>query len=126
MSGKNIYSITDLDGYAASLRDGVAKSFVENYKENLDEYITLDQIKHLIIGYSLGQDDEGNYLINEDTFNDTFDDAREWFYEVGLAKLAAKGAVECAWDDKANEMVFWVNNNDQQSNQSTEAGNGQY
>jgi hypothetical protein len=123
MEDDTIYSINDLDGYAASIREGVAQSFVENYNENLDEYITIDQVKNLIIGYSLGQDDDENYLINSEVFNDTFDDVREWFYEAGLSKLAAKGVIECAWDDDSNQMVFWVKNNEQQSSSTTETGN---
>lgn len=123
MEDTNIYSITDLDGYAASIRDGVAQSFVEDYEENLDEYITLEQVKNLIIGYSLGQDEDDNYLINAEVFNDTFDDVREWFYEAGLSKLAAKGVIECAWDDDSNQMVFWTKNNEHQSNSTTETGN---
>lgn len=113
MDDTNIYSIVDLDGYAASIRDGVAQSFVENYEDDLDQYITVDQVKNIIIGYSLGQDDDGNYLINADVFNDTFDDIREWFYEAGLSKLAAKGVIECAWDDSSNQMIFWVKENEQ-------------
>lgn len=123
MEDTNIYSITDLDGYAASIRDGVAQSFVEDYNENLDEYITLEQVKNLIIGYSLGQDEDDNYLINAEVFNDTFDDVREWFYHAGLSKLAAKGVIECAWDDDTNQMVFWARNNGQQSSSTTETGN---
>lgn len=123
MEDTNIYSITDLDGYASSIRDGVAQSFVENYNENLDEYITIEQVKNIIVGYSLGQDEDENYLINAEVFNDTFDDVREWFYEAGLSKLAAKGIVECAWDDDSNQMVFWVKNNEQQSSNTTETGN---
>ena len=123
MEDNTIYSINDLDGYAASIREGVAQSFVENYSENLDEYITIDQVKNLIIGYSLGQDENDNYLINSEVFNDTFDDVREWFYEAGLSKLAAKGVIECAWDDDADQMVFWVKDNEQQSSGTTETGN---
>lgn len=109
----NIYSIIDLDGYASSIRDFAAKSFLDNYTENLDDYISIEQVKSIIVGYSLGQDDESNYLLNEEVFNDTFEDVREWIFNVGVAKLAAKGLVECAWDDEANEMVFWANNNEQ-------------
>jgi hypothetical protein len=29
-------------------------------------------------------------------------------YEVGLARLAAQGFVECAWDDEKEEMIFWL------------------
>ena len=62
-------------------------------------------------------------MINSEVFNDTFDDVREWFYEAGLSKLAAKGVIECAWDDDSNQMVFWVKNNEQQSSSTTETGN---
>lgn len=122
MEDTNIYSIVDLDGYANSLRDGVAKSFVDNYTENLDDYITIEQVKSVIVGYSLGQDDNGDYIINSEVFNDTFDDVREWFYEAGLSKLAAKGAIECAWDNETNQMIFWSNNNDTKSNNKIETG----
>jgi hypothetical protein len=121
MEENNIYSIVDLDGYANSLRDGVAKSFVDNYTENLDDYITLEQVKTIIIGYSLGQDDNGDYLINSEVFNDTFDDVREWFYEAGLSKLAAKGVIECAWDNETNQMIFW-SNNDTKTTDTIETG----
>ncbi len=123
MAEDSIYSITDLDGYSNSIRESVAQSFVENYAENLDDYITLEQVKTLVIEHSLGQDEEGNYLIDSDVFDDTFNDIREWFYEAGLAKLAAKGVIDCAWDDEANQMVFWVKDNEQQSNSTTETGN---
>lgn len=123
MAEDSVYSITDLDGYSNSIRESVAQSFVENYEENLDDYITLEQVKTLVIEHSLGQDEEGNYLIDSDVFDDTFNDIREWFYEAGLAKLAAKGVIDCAWDDEANQMVFWVKDNEQQSNSTTETGN---
>lgn len=121
MEDTNIYSIVDLDGYANCLRDGVAKSFVENHKENLDEYITIEQVKSIVVGYSLGQDDNGDYIINSEVFNDTFDDVREWFYESGLSKLAAKGVIECAWDNDTNKMIFWPKN-ETQSNHKIETG----
>lgn len=117
MSDNSVYSIVDLDKYAVSLRDAVAKTFKEHYSENLDEYISIPQVKGVIEGYSLGEDDDGQLLITEEVFNDIFDDVREWFYEVGLAKLAAKGVVECAWDDDSNEMVFWLPNKSQINNE---------
>ena len=27
-----------------------------------------------------------------------------------MSKLAAKGLVECAWDDEKEQMIFWVDN----------------
>jgi hypothetical protein len=106
------YSIIDLEGYAKAMRDGAASSFEKDYTENLDEFISIGQVINLIKKNNLGLDEEGNYLINEQIFDDVFNDIRNWLYEVGLCKLAAKGFVDCSWDDASNEMVFWLANKD--------------
>ena len=102
------YSIIDLEGFAKSLREGAASSFEENYTESLDTFISIGQVINLIKKNNLGLDEEGNYLINEQIFDDIFNDIRDWFYGVGLAKLAASGFVDCAWDNESNDMVFWL------------------
>jgi hypothetical protein len=104
------YSIVDLTGYAKAMREGAASSFDKEYTENLDDFISLNQVINLIKKNNLGLDEEGNYLITPDIFDDVFNEIREWLYGVGLAKLASKGRVECAWDNDANEMVFWLDN----------------
>ena len=109
------YSIIDLIGYATAMRQGAAKSFAEDYSENLDEFISVNQVINLIKKNNLGIDEEGYYLINEDIFNQVFDEIRDWLYGVGLAKLASKGFIECAWDNDSNEMVFWLANKDKTS-----------
>ena len=106
------YSIIDLEGYAKAMRDGAASSFEKDYTENLDEFISIGQVINLIKKNNLGLDEEGNYLINEQIFDDVFNDIRDWLYGVGLAKLASKGFVDCSWDDDSNEMVFWLANKD--------------
>jgi len=106
------YSIIDLEGYAKAMRDGAASSFEKDYTENLDDFITIPQVINMIKKNNLGLDNEGNYLINEEIFDDVFNDIRDWLYGVGLAKLASKGFVDCSWDDDANEMVFWLANKD--------------
>ena len=102
------YSVIDMDGCASALREGVAKSFTENYTENLDDLISIQQVINMIQEHSLGQDEEGFHLINEEVFDFVFNEIRIWIYEVGLAKLAAQGHVECAWDNESNDMVFWL------------------
>lgn len=106
------YSIIDLEGYAKSMRDGAASSFEKDYTENLDEFISVGQVINMIKKNNLGLDEEGNYLINEQIFDDVFNDIRDWLYGVGLAKLASKGFVDCSWDEESNEMVFWLANKD--------------
>ena len=109
------YSIIDLEGYAKAMRDGAACSFEKDYTENLDDFISIGQVINMIKENTLGLDKEGNYLINEDIFDEVFNQIRDRLYCVALSKLAAKGLVECAWDDESNEMVFWLANKDKTS-----------
>ena len=106
-----LYSITDLENYAVYLRDSAASSFSENYTENLDDFISVKQVINLIKKRSLGTDEEGNLTIDSNAFDNTFDDIRTWLYGVGLAKLSAKGIIECAWDNDLNQMIFWHSEN---------------
>lgn len=109
---QKIYSITNLTGYADAIRDGAARSFTENYSEDLNDFITIDQIIEIIKSYSLGLDNNNCYTINEDTFDIIFDEVRECIYGSALAKLASKGIIECSWDESSNHMVFWIPDKD--------------
>jgi hypothetical protein len=102
-----VYAIVDVDGYAIQMRDAAAQSISSDTNENLDEYISLKQMTNLVEEFCLGHDDEDRPLLDEDTNEKIFEEAALWIHDVGLAKLAAKDLVECAWDDKMNEMVFW-------------------
>jgi hypothetical protein len=105
------YIINDLEGYAQSIRENAARSLSETYTENLDHFITIQQIYSLVEENLVGRDEEDNYIIDENSYNTTFDQIRTWLYNVGLARLASEGHIECAWDNDANEMVFWATNN---------------
>lgn len=105
---KTSYSITDIEGFAQTIRDGAARSISENYTENLDEFISIGQIISLVKDTSIGTDDAGLLMITEELFDEIFENIRETIYQVGLSKLAATGQIECAWDSQKNEMVFWL------------------
>jgi hypothetical protein len=109
------YSIIDLQGYAVAMREGAAKSFAENYSENLDNFISINQVISLIKKHSLGLDEDDHLIITETIFDNIFNEIREWLYGVGLARLASRGYLECAWDEKTNEMVFWLSDKAQTS-----------
>ena len=104
------YSIIDIKSFTQCIRDGAAKSIYENYTENLNDFITLSQIEKFITNISLGNDEEGNLIITENIFDETFEYVCRMIYQVGLAKLASEDKIECAWDTDSNEMVFWTNN----------------
>lgn len=105
------FSISDMSGFVATIRNGAAESICEDFTENLDDFVTLPQIKQLVINQSIGQDETGCYLITEEIFDNIFEDIRNSIYQAGLAKLAASNKIECAWDDELNDMVFWLNSN---------------
>lgn len=105
---KEVYAIVDLNGYVSQMREVAAQSISENSSEdNLDSYISLDQMVGLVKSHCLGFDDNEYPLLNEEANEKIFEEAATWIHNIGLAKLAAQDLVECAWDDKLNEMVFW-------------------
>jgi len=113
---EEVYAIVDVDGYVSQMRKAAADSISENgSSDNLDEYISINQMVGLVKQNCLGFDDKERPLLNEDANNNIFEQAAVWIHNVGLARLAAQDLVECAWDSKNNEMIFWAkepNNND--------------
>jgi len=106
--GEELYSINNINGYVSQMREAAANSISENSGEdNLDDYISIDQMIGLVKSNCLGYDDNDYPILNEDHNQKIFEEASVWIHNVALAKLAAKDLVECAWDDELNEMVFW-------------------
>jgi hypothetical protein len=106
--GNQVYSITDVQGYVSQMREAAANNISENSSEdNLDNYISINQMIGLVESNCLGYDDNNHPLLNEDNNQKIFEEVSVWIHNVGLAKLAAENLVECAWDDELNEMVFW-------------------
>jgi hypothetical protein len=105
---KEIYAITNLKGYASEMREAAANSFSESH-DDIDSYISLHQMINLVKSECIGFDDQNRPLLNEDANEKIYESTVTWINNFGLAKLASQGYVECAWDDKTNEMVFWAN-----------------
>lgn len=106
---EELYAITNLEGYAREMRDAAANSFSESH-DDIDTYISLNQMINLVKSECVGFDDEERPLLNETANEKIYESTVTWINNVGLAKLAAQGYVECAWDNNSNEMVFWANN----------------
>jgi hypothetical protein len=104
-----VYAIVDLQGYASEMREAAAKTISNSYNENLDEFISIDQMIGLVKENCVGFDDNDRPLLNEDANENIYESTISWIHGVGLAKLASKGLIECAWDNDINEMVFWPN-----------------
>jgi hypothetical protein len=105
---EEVYAITNIDGYVSQMREAAANSISEDSSnDNLDHYISIDQMIGLVKSNCLGFDENQHPLLDEESNQKIFEETTTWIHNVGLAKLAAKDLVECAWDDELNEMVFW-------------------
>lgn len=106
---EELYAITNMNGYVTEMRQAAAKSLSQDSEnENLDEYISIDQMVGLVISKSVGFDDLNRPMLNEDKNEEIFEEIAIWIHNVGLAKLAALDLLECAWSDEDNDMVFWA------------------
>ena len=106
---EELYAITNIQGYAVEMREAAAKSLNANSEDNLDNYISVNQMINLVKSECVGFDDNNRPLLNEDANEKIYDSTVTWIQNVGLAKLAAEDLVQCAWDSENNEMVFWAN-----------------
>lgn len=110
------YIITDTEEFVHLMRSTAASSLAEEYMgktkeysdKDLDGITTLSQVESIIAEKSIDVDEESKYIINGDIFEDIFDEVRNLIYQSAMSQLAAKGYIECAWDDEKNKMVFWV------------------
>lgn len=121
----DLYAITNLAGYAVEMRQAAANSLSSDSEDNLDDYISLDQMINLVKAECIGFDDYDRPLLNEDANEKIYESTVTWIHNVGLAKLAAKDLVQCAWDSKINEMVFWANPEINKPQKKKRKSNGQ-
>ena len=101
------YQILNLEKYADFVRKKAARSFAEIYEDDLDGFLTLNQAISMVKERSIRKDKEDKYLMDESSYDDLFDAMKLRIYNSGLSKLASQGHLECAWDEKKNDMVFW-------------------
>lgn len=103
------YAIFDLEGYASQMREVAASNISDSYhNDNLDDYITIKQIINILNKECIGFDEKNRPVIDEAINEAIFEQVSIWIHNLGLARLAAKDLVECAWDNDTNEMVFWA------------------
>jgi hypothetical protein len=118
---ENYFIIDDIYKYIEHLRHCAAEHIHKNYDENLDDYITLDQLHKTVLEKTKKKGK--NIIITESANIELFEIICDWIYGVGLARLASQNLVECAWDDQQNCMVFWSPKNTEISDESKNTTN---
>lgn len=107
MSEKEVYAIMNLENYAAHERKRAALSIAKECGDNLDEFVSINQVCLMIEELSIGVDEEERILLDEEGRESLHFALKSRLYNMALAKLAAAGKLECAWDEEENQMVFW-------------------
>lgn len=105
-----VYAITNLEGYAKEMRVCAAKNICDTYDDDLNEYISIGQMINLVKENCLGFNEENRPMLDENANGEIFEQTCVWIHNIGLARLAAKDLVQCAWSDKDNTMIFWTEN----------------
>ena len=104
---KEKYIINEFDEFAKDIREIVARNLGADDTEDIDSYITIHQVKSLIIEQSSSVKNN-KPVIDEEGLFDACEDIQGMIMDAGLSKLAAKGIIECCWSDEDNDFVFWV------------------
>lgn len=102
----NTFAVTDLEKFSEILRRNAALELSENYTENLDDFISINQVMSIVKCRRIN-DDDGEVIINQDILSNLLEEISGIIYQVGLSKLCGEDKINCAWDDKQNSMVFW-------------------
>lgn len=107
------YSITEISNFAETIRDSAASNLSsgEYNSKIIHTFITLNQVIDIIKKESLGLDSDGLFVINEEIFDNIFEQVSSIIYQSALCKVASQDLIQCAWDDEENKMVFWVGSN---------------
>jgi hypothetical protein len=111
------YRVTDLHGFCKETRllvadylRGTLNAKALSEKE-LDEFITVKQVENMLRELQIEtnhHNDDDHLYINMLSYDVLFEMVMSQIYGSALSKLAAEGFLEQAWDDKLNDMVFWV------------------
>jgi len=111
MEEGEVHCIINLKRYVEYVRKTAATSFSKGEEldesEDLETYVTTEQVSQMVAENAMGQDEDGHYLITDEGYKALFGQLKTRIYNSGLSKLAAKDLIECAWDDNKNTMVFW-------------------
>ena len=108
-SNLEFYSISDINSYCNETRTLVASDFSGDITDKeLDEYISISQVEKFVNEFCDDHDEDGLPIICEESHNEICDAILTRIQNVGLAKLAANGTINVAFDEKLNDFIFWT------------------
>lgn len=132
------YEIKDLDEFVESARRVVFGGFGKSVEETKDDFTemldklsneeenemneVLGQQEALLVVKSIVKTQTNKktkairYVINEKIFQDVLDALNARLVSNILSNLTKKGLIESAYDEKLNDFVFWVKDDENKKN----------
>jgi hypothetical protein len=104
-----MYRITNLEGFAKA----VHKEATDNFGCDGERYLTTEQVRLFVLEKSRKED--GEIVVDDEILEEISHFANSVLVGSCLSELASAGEIECAWDDEANDMVWWLPSNNQES-----------
>lgn len=95
--------LNDPDACAEIIRNEILKA---HQLESDDRYLTVAQVKNLILEKC--ERDGEELLATDDVLKSITDQSQSILLGSFMSGMAARGELECAWDDKSNDMVWWL------------------
>ena len=106
--GMKEYIIQDMKRFCRKVRKYSLTFLAEDIQhKNLRQFITLKQCCQIVKDHC-PLDENGDRVLDEDTYVDIVEKICKQIYQSALSKLAADDIIECAWDDKEDKMIFWI------------------
>ena len=102
------YVITKMEKFCKAIITEAANGLSQKQNGNINDFITIEQCKQIVESQCDIAEDTGEYTINEKSYWNIITKVSEQIYQSALSKLAADDIIECAWDDDANKMIFWI------------------
>lgn len=99
-----MYFLKDPDECAKIIHDELTK--VHDLPENDDQFLTISQVKGLILERCKKKG--SRLMANDKILEKVANQAQSILLGSYMAKMAVEGELECAWDEKANDMIWWL------------------
>ena len=96
--------LKDLNGAAKKIGKDISETHEIPLKE-LSKFITLKEVKSLIIQYAETNDD-GDILVNNRILNKIVSQADSWVIGMRLAKMGSNDEVDIHYDSRSEEFIF--------------------
>jgi hypothetical protein len=98
-----VYSIVNIRDFSEAIRKEVLKTYS---CADSERYLTKGQIVSFIKERFPLED--GEIVFDEDGLQEIIEFAVSAMLGSCMSEMASEGELECAWDEKQNDMVWWL------------------